>query len=186
MVTSCDKPTIGTQGKYNWEYVTYGSMMKLFHQSTGYRLHSHEVLYGTGSGQQSVTAYPLGGNNNSYWLIKGAPNESMSQGTMVLCGSTIRLEHVASRKNLHSHLPKSPISGNLEVSAFGKEGEGDSDKEWKRGAWIYLRHVDTNTYLSTSLKYVYSEPIEGHLEVSGIRRKNNDCLWSAHDGFYFL
>jgi len=36
-------------------YVTCGSLLKLRHVSTSVRLHSHQVSYGSGSGQQSVT-----------------------------------------------------------------------------------------------------------------------------------
>ncbi|GJQ12335.1 hypothetical protein GpartN1_g4734.t1 [Galdieria partita] len=187
------------QVEEDWNLVTYGSVIKLVHQSTGYRLHSHEIVYGTGSGQQSVTAYPFGGDNNSFWLTKGVHNETLlSQGNPIPCGSFIRLEHLNTRKNLHSHLPKSPISGNLEVSAFGVDGEGDSGdvfqlicadnrmKEWKRNEALYLKHVDTQAFLCTNLKYAYPDPIEGHLEVSGNKKKSADCLWKTDDGFFFM
>ena len=35
-----------------YEFVTCGSAIKLQHASSLYRLHSHEVAYGAGSGQQ--------------------------------------------------------------------------------------------------------------------------------------
>jgi hypothetical protein len=40
--------------------VTCGSMIKLRHLATSFRLHSHQVAYGSGSGQQSVTGSPSG------------------------------------------------------------------------------------------------------------------------------
>ena len=33
--------------------------------------------------------------------------------------------HLSTRRNLHSHHFQSPLSHNLEVSAFGEDGEGD-------------------------------------------------------------
>jgi dolichyl-phosphate-mannose--protein O-mannosyl transferase len=48
--------------------VTCGSVIKLMHERSKYRLHSHEVAYGSGSGQQSVTAFPTGDDSNSYWV----------------------------------------------------------------------------------------------------------------------
>lgn len=48
--------------------MTYGSVIKLMHDKTKYRLHSHDVPYGTGSGQQSVTGFPGGEDSNSYWV----------------------------------------------------------------------------------------------------------------------
>ena len=43
----------------------------------------------------------------------------------IKCGQTIRLMHVNTHKNLHSHHFSSPLSHNLEVSAFGEDGIGD-------------------------------------------------------------
>jgi len=43
----------------------------------------------------------------------------------IKCGQTIRLMHLNTRRNLHSHHFQSPLSHNLEVSAFGENGEGD-------------------------------------------------------------
>ena len=69
----------------------------------------------------------------------------------VKCGQTIRLTHVATKRNLHSHRFSSPLSRNLEVSAFGEEGEGDE------GEFI-LTHLSWNSttklqdYLLTAKK----------------------------------
>ena len=51
--------------------VTCGSVIKLQHASTGVNLHSHEISYGSGSGQQSVTGYTGGDDANDYWAVKG-------------------------------------------------------------------------------------------------------------------
>ena len=77
----------------------------------------------------------------------------------IACGQKIRLEHLATKKNLHSHLFSSPLSDQQEISAFGVEGEGDSgdvwvvicDGEyWNRQDTAMLRHADTDRYV---LKY---------------------------------
>lgn len=39
------------------------------HEKTKFRLHSHEVPYGSGSGQQSVTGFPDVDDANSYWVL---------------------------------------------------------------------------------------------------------------------
>ena len=39
------------------------------------RLHSHDVKYGSGSGQQSVTGTEVKEDVNSHWAIKGKPNQ---------------------------------------------------------------------------------------------------------------
>ena len=48
----------------------------------------------------------------------------------VKCGSTVRLLHLSTRRNLHSHLFTSPLSNNQEVSAFGENGDGDEGDLW--------------------------------------------------------
>ncbi|KAH9143811.1 hypothetical protein AeRB84_012217 [Aphanomyces euteiches] len=57
------------------EFVTCGSTIKLVHEESRFRLHSHEVNYGTGSGQQSVTAHGSQDDFNSYWLVKEGDSE---------------------------------------------------------------------------------------------------------------
>lgn len=41
---------------------------------------------------------------------------------MIKCGDTIRLQHLSTNKNLHSHHFSSPLSGNQEISCYGEEG----------------------------------------------------------------
>ncbi|OEL19403.1 Stromal cell-derived factor 2-like protein [Dichanthelium oligosanthes] len=96
--------------------ITYGSVIKLMHERTMFRLHSHEVPYGSGSGQQSVTSFPNVDDANSYWIVRAQPDSSAKQGDPITHGTIIRLQHMRTRKWLHSHLHASPITGNLEVS----------------------------------------------------------------------
>lgn len=46
--------------------------MKLKHATSEYDLHSHEISYGSGSGQQSVTGYKDTSDAASLWAVKGA------------------------------------------------------------------------------------------------------------------
>lgn len=50
-------------------YVTCGSVFKLLNVDYRIRLHSHDVKYGTGSGQQSVTGIEIQEDVNSHWII---------------------------------------------------------------------------------------------------------------------
>ena len=52
-------------------------------------------------------------------------NFSQISGEKVLCGDSIRLEHVLTRRNLHSYDFQSPASDRSEVSCFGEGGNGD-------------------------------------------------------------
>lgn len=68
-----------------FEYVTCGSSIKLVHEQTRFRLHSHEIAYGGGSGQQSITAHGSRSDRNSYWLVKEGDGEAgCSIGTLLI------------------------------------------------------------------------------------------------------
>ena len=51
------------------------------------------------------------------------------------CGDPIRLEHIQTGKNLHSHDVRSPLSHMNEVSGFGTNGEGDLGDDWVAECW---------------------------------------------------
>lgn len=215
-----------------FELVTYHSVVKLANVATGYRLHSQEVAYGTGSQQQSVSAFANGHHDGSFWLLKGAhlpppsssrqpqqPQQQQSErddahrersGQPVRCDDVIRLEHVQTRRNLHSHLVRSPMSGQQEVSAFSRrdgnndnddDGRGDSgdnwqvvcagarsapkDQAWRRDTPVYLRHVDTpDAYLSTQSKLRFGTPIAGQLEVSCRGKRSENEQWRVQEGYF--
>ena len=65
----CSKQTVPSH--VNGAQVTCGSVIKLQHANTGVHLHSHEISYGSGSGQQSVTGYTGGDDANDYWAVRG-------------------------------------------------------------------------------------------------------------------
>jgi dolichyl-phosphate-mannose--protein O-mannosyl transferase len=82
-----------------------------------------------------------------------------------MCGDFIRLEHMNSGRNLHSHAAfDSPVSGRQEVSGFGTSGDGDGGDNWivecesddVQGkvygkTKFYLKHKDTGMYLYTDI-----------------------------------
>ncbi|KAI3504494.1 hypothetical protein L1887_26010 [Cichorium endivia] len=174
--------------------ITYGSVIKLMHEKTKFRLHSHDVPYGSGSGQQSVTGFPDVNDANSYWIVRPAPETSVKLGDNIKTGTIIRLQHLQTRKWLHSHLHASPISGNLEVSCFGDDGNSDtgdywrveiegSGKTWRQDQRMRLYHVDTSGYLHSHNKK-YSRIAGGQQEVCGVREKRADNIWLAAEGIY--
>ncbi|WVZ92740.1 hypothetical protein U9M48_038784 [Paspalum notatum var. saurae] len=174
--------------------VTYGSVIKLMHEKTKHRLHSHDVPYGSGSGQQSVTGFPEGDDSNSYWIIRPTPDSSSKQGDAIETGSIIKLQHMRTRRWLHSHLHASPLSGNLEVSCFGGDELSDtgdywrleiegSGKVWKRDQKVRLKHVDTEGYLHSHNKK-YNRLGGGQQEVCGVPQKRAENIWLAAEGVY--
>lgn len=65
--------------------VTCGSVVKLKHASSGYDLHSHEISYGSGSGQQSVTGYQDTSDAASLWAVVGEKVGLHDQASMSPC-----------------------------------------------------------------------------------------------------
>lgn len=185
--------------------VTCGSSIKLTHVETGYKLHSHEIKYGSGSGQQSVTAFPSADDSNSYFIVTSgyspitqqASNSDCVRGQPIECGSIIRLLHVNTNHYLHSHLHQSPLSGNQEVSAFNEQNTGDNwtlhclnknRKYWMRDEEVRLSHVETDRFLHSSSQLVYPNVIRGQLEVSAVhssKSKSRQTVWAAREGIYF-
>jgi dolichyl-phosphate-mannose--protein O-mannosyl transferase len=112
--------------------VTCGSAVKLVHvesssDKAAYLLNSEQKNLGTGSGQQIVTAVQDPTTTNALWWVRG-PNDPEFRGTKgsacssetstgqpILCNSYIRLTHLETMRNLHSHNVKSPLSRQQEV-----------------------------------------------------------------------
>lgn len=197
-----------------FEYVTCGSSIKLVHEDTRFRLHSHEINYGSGSKQQSVTAHGSRNDPNSYWLVKeGDGEEVCTLGSKIKCGSIIRLEHLETRRNLHTHTFNAPLASHLhEVSGYGVAGEGDSndnwivqceemqqcsaeghcedDGLWKRGELVRLQSPVTSRWLVTSPHHRFDDsncprcPINGQQQIGAASSKDGSSFWFAGEGIY--
>ncbi|XP_006875862.1 PREDICTED: stromal cell-derived factor 2-like protein 1 [Chrysochloris asiatica] len=172
--------------------VTCGSVLKLLNLHHRVRLHSHDIKYGSGSGQQSVTGVETSDDANSYWRIRGGPEGGCPRGVPVHCGQAVRLTHVMTGKNLHTHHFPSPLSNNQEVSAFGEDGEGDnldlwtvrcSGQHWEREASVRFQHVGTSVFLSVTGEQ-YGSPIRGQHEVHGMTSANSHNTWKAMEGVF--
>ncbi|KAM4844554.1 stromal cell-derived factor 2 [Thomomys bottae] len=172
--------------------VTCGSVVKLLNTRHNVRLHSHDVRYGSGSGQQSVTGVTSVDDSNSYWRIRGKTATVCERGTPIKCGQPIRLTHVNTGRNLHSHHFTSPLSGNQEVSAFGEEGEGDylddwtvlcNGPYWVRDGEVRFKHLSTEVLLSVTGEQ-YGRPISGQKEVHGMAQPSQNNYWKAMEGIF--
>ncbi len=144
--------------------VKYGATVKVSHLWTGRTLHSHLLNYrhtGT-SGQQQVTAFE-GADDNDLWRVKGLHGqpENYKAGQPIRHGDLIRLEHLLTGRNLHSHGGHpSPVTKQQEVTCFGHNGIGDTNDnwrievpgggEWAAGGRIKLIHQATNHALHST------------------------------------
>eukprot|EP00795_Rhopilema_esculentum_P003468 gene3468-1848_t len=116
--------------------LAYGSIVTLKNtKAGGTLLHSHQHLYPKEHPpeQQQVTGYSHKDPNNE-WIVKKPTNNQLDPTApleYVKNGDIIRLEHVMTKRNLHSHNEKAPITNNLmQVSCYGDQGNGDSNDDW--------------------------------------------------------
>lgn len=59
-----------------------------------------------------MTGVEASDDANSYWRIRGGPEGGCPRGSPVRCGQAVRLTHVLTGKNLHTHHFLSPLSSN--------------------------------------------------------------------------
>ncbi|XP_012275961.1 protein O-mannosyl-transferase 2 isoform X2 [Orussus abietinus] len=115
--------------------LAYGAKITLKnHRTGGGYLHSHWHLYpeGIGARQQQITTYSHKDDNN-LWMVKKYDTEDIpSEPHLVKHGDLVRLEHVITGRNLHSHKEVAPVSKkHYQVTGYGEEGVGDANDVWK-------------------------------------------------------
>ncbi|KAB5547008.1 glycosyltransferase family 39 protein [Coniochaeta sp. 2T2.1] len=126
--------------------VLMGSRVSIRHVNTqGGYLHSHALMYPTGSKQQQITLYPHKDENNVWFLenqtqpldangetINGTYAwDNLPEPEYIKDGAVLRLYHMPTHRRLHSHDVRPPITEadwQNEVSAYGYEGfDGDAN-----------------------------------------------------------
>mmetsp|Transcript_6278 Transcript_6278/g.15281 ORF Transcript_6278/g.15281 Transcript_6278/m.15281 type:complete len:222 (-) Transcript_6278:285-950(-) len=199
-----------SDGDLEIKHVSYYSSFKL--KSSGFFLHSQSIQYGSGSGQQAVSGIAHAGQSGSLWMLKpesASPTHKVNVGDPAKCGDIVRFEHVDTGANLHSHAFTSPLSGQQEVSGFGRRDENSDTgdrfelvcddggagvsaeemvgKMWRRDRAVTLRHVDTGKVVQVVPNKQYNDPIRGHVEVSATSNKYITAKqrWTPDDGVFF-
>ncbi|CAB4403826.1 unnamed protein product [Rhizophagus irregularis] len=125
--------------------LAYGSRLTLKNMGFGGGLlHSHINQYPGGSEQQQVSCYHHNDINNDWMILKPRKVQmynNITEVEFVNNGDTIRLLHLNTRRNLHSHEIAAPVTNvHFEVSAYGNETLGD-DNDY----WVIEVVSDTNT-----------------------------------------
>ena len=106
--------------------ITCGSTLRIQNDLTKYYLSSFGMNWSTGSRLQIVTGVKESDKYESLFIIKeGEGLPPCENGEPIKCGSIIRLEHVTTGKNIHSHEFPSFITNTQEACAFGENGNGD-------------------------------------------------------------
>lgn len=116
-------------------HLAYGSRITVRSQAYGGGLlHSHVQAYPGGSGQQQVTCYHHKDVNN-VWSVRPIHGETLQDDALVYIkdGSLLRLVHMSTNANLHSHAVAAPITeGDNEVSCYGNDTRyEDPNDHWQ-------------------------------------------------------
>ena len=105
--------------------VAYGAVISLKnHRTGGGYLHSHFHLYpeGVGARQQQITTYTHKDENN-HWRVKHYDKEYDASSPVELLkqGDLVRLEHVPTKRNVHSHrVPAPSTKKHNQVTGYGE------------------------------------------------------------------
>jgi hypothetical protein len=188
--------TSWTAGGSPGQPARYGANIKAVHWVTGHTLHSHAINYShSGSSkQQQVTCFGAL-DDNDWWRIKGPHGspDGYKAGQAVQHGDIIRLEHVLTKRNLHSHggFP-SPVTRQQEVTCFGSNGIGDGNDNWRvevegEGTWAFgkrlrLVHVSTNHALHSHAWQTHPTYTVGQQEVTGYSLRDDNDRWYLFEG----
>lgn len=129
------KPLLSLRLKLTFADIAFGSKVTLKNMGWGGGLlHSHVQTYPTGSSQQQVTCYHYKDENNDWIILPtwSEPNyDPNSELRYLLDGDIIRLSHVPTTRNLHSHNVVAPVTKlNKEVSCYGNSTVGDHHDYW--------------------------------------------------------
>ena len=186
--------------------ITYGSSLRIQNTITKFHLSSFGMNWSSGSGLQIITAVESDKEVNSLFTIKEGENYPIKiNGDPVLCGDIIRLEHVSTGKNLHSHDFKSFVTNSQEACGFGDNGDGDVNDNFRISCYkqndnetitgkteFFLQHVPTQNWLYINYKTsMYDDnncrgcPIRGQREVSLTTKKDKQCLLKVIGGIIF-
>ncbi|KAJ7281955.1 MIR motif-containing protein, partial [Mycena rebaudengoi] len=179
--------------------INLGSMVTLRALSpnvAGY-LYSHALNYPSGSLQQQVALVPQRSENTTWRVYNASANyQTREQDALslprqqVIADMAVRLEHVPTRKHLHSHDIAPPVSsseGLSEVTGYGLIGfPGDANDNWvvelTEGSVLTvmapfkLRHQLTGGFLSSRGEILPAWGL-GLQEVVCDHRHPQDTLW---------
>ncbi|CRG94166.1 dolichyl-phosphate-mannose protein mannosyltransferase, putative, partial [Plasmodium gallinaceum] len=185
---------------HNCLYVTDGSSIILENIGTKYKLFSTDMKWGTGSGNQLVTAVTTNNNEDDLlWTVSVYEEGKSFTGNKINCDEIVTLKHVKSNGYLISSKHESILSNNYELSVHKNNESGkfqvvcENKKHssyWEVGKNVFLKSVNHNGYLSTSKSYEFNQynchncPILHHLEacIMKYNYQKDEQKWRAKSG----
>jgi dolichyl-phosphate-mannose--protein O-mannosyl transferase len=120
-----------------------------------------------------VFAHKWSPKDKDWWIVMPALESFSQPGEIIRYGTVIRLKHVKTRANLHSHPGfGSPSTGQQEVTAFGTN---DRESDENDGETFILHHVVTkHTLHSHDIKLKHHD---SHNEITAFDGKDENDKW---------
>ncbi|GBP88989.1 Protein O-mannosyl-transferase 2 [Eumeta japonica] len=182
--------------------LAYGAVITLKnHRTGGGYLHSHHHLYpaGVGARQQQITTYTHKDENNR-WLVKPYnKEESVEKVELIRSGDLVRLTHVPTGRNLHSHREKAPLTTKyMQVTGYGEDGIGDANDVWKIlisggkdgdeiltvSSKLVLVHYLQACVLTTTGKQLPKWGYEQQEVACNPNLRDKNALWNVEDNIF--
>ncbi|KAJ2157965.1 hypothetical protein GGF46_004131 [Coemansia sp. RSA 552] len=117
--------------------IKIGTMLALKHCASGRHLRSdrsHSTE--SGSNQQLAYAHGWAANEDDWWQVLPANEDTPAPGSIVSYGTQIRLRHHQTGRHLHSHYGfVEPVSLQNEVTAHGSQKTSDENDHWVVERW---------------------------------------------------
>jgi dolichyl-phosphate-mannose--protein O-mannosyl transferase len=169
--------------------IRYGDVIRLRHLATGKCLWSDNIKHShpSTSGQHLVAATSNLTAKN-LWIITMEHDGARSTASPVLKhGDTIRLEHISTGRNLHSHDTCAPLNlHQFEVTCYGADGRGDTNDNWQvelldsefwtENSRVRLIHAHSKRALH-SHRHAHSDYTKGHQEVTCYPERDDNDIW---------
>lgn len=137
--------------------IQYGNHVCLKHNMTGRYLTAQDGnVYEEGSGQQKAYCGDWETSEESTFIVIPRIGEDIEPGTEVKFGEVIRLKHLPTRLNLHSHDGfQSPITAQQEVTCYGDDYTADENDEWVLEQWTFDEEENEEFDVEDNVSYLY-------------------------------
>ncbi|ORX86312.1 hypothetical protein K493DRAFT_192443, partial [Basidiobolus meristosporus CBS 931.73] len=168
--------------------IKIGSKIALKHNMTGRFLatsYNAPTNNNGGSGQPLLYCSGWNAGSEEYWQVIPANGEVLVPGHPLEYGTYIRLRHVETKRQAHSHNGlKALRSSQQEATAYGGETATDNNDHWivekyggGHGSWnasdvIAFRHAETGRYLHSHPEMIDNDRQE--VTCGGDGRDEND------------
>lgn len=114
-------------------------------------------VYEEGSGQQKAYCGAWESSDETTFIVIPRIGSDAEAGADVNFGDVIRIKHLPTRLNLHSHGDfQSPVTGQQEVTCYGDDYTMDENDEWVVEQWTYDEEENEEFDVEDTVSFSFS------------------------------